>query len=306
LSAESIGWHDEQDQEERRRVRRAMSISIGVHVLLVAALVISPPVSFEPIPQTIAVELIAGPQIAAPVAPRAPVRRKASPPPPAPKPPTEAAKPEPPAPAPPKAKAPVQVLPENEPKPQKKVKQAPEKKTQEVAKAETEPAPEKQPEKAPAKEPAKEPSKKPADEELSYEDAMESLDDELGEDTTDDLLAPPPPRPGNRVMPTSGNAPESRAGVSLNAEDAAWGLAVRRKVGSNFVTPSNFRGRGLVTAIRLEITPAGELVGKPEVQRSSGDPYFDDFALLAVLKAAPLPEPPRPGQLFLLFSAEDY
>ena len=302
MSAESIGWHEGQDQEERRRARRAMSISIGIHVAVFAALVISPPVAFEPIPQTIAVELIAGPQIAAPVAPRAPVRRKAPPPPPAPKPPAEAAAPEPPAPAPPKPKAPVQVLPENEPQPRKKVKQEPEKKTQEVAKAETEPAPEKKVEKAPAKEPAK----KAADEELSYEDAMESLDEELGEDETEDLLAPPPPRPGDRVMPTSGNAPESRAGVSLNAEDAAWGLAVRRKVGSNFVMPSNFRGRGLVTAIRLEITTAGELIGDPEVQRSSGDPYFDDFALLAVEKAAPLPPPPRPGQLFLLFSAEDY
>ncbi len=301
MSAESIGWHDLQDQEDRRRARRAMGISIGIHVVLFAALVLSPPVAFEPIPQTIAVELIAGPQIAAPVAPRAPVRRKASPP-PAPKPPAESAAPEPPAPAPPKPKAPVQVLPENEPKPQQKVKQEPEKKTQEVAKAETKPAPEKKVEKAPAKEPAK----KAAEEELSYEDAMESLDEELGEDETEDLLAPPPPRPGERVMPTSGNAPESRAGVSLNAEDAAWGLAVRRKIGGNFVMPSNFRGRGLVTAIRLQITSAGELTGKPEAQRSSGDPYFDDFALLAVAKSAPLPEPPRPGQLFLLFSAEDY
>ncbi len=300
MSAESLGWHDEQEQEERRRVRRAMSISIGVHVVLAAALVISPPASFEPLPQTISVELIAGPQIAAPVAPRAPVRRKASPP-PAAKPASEPAPSEPAPPAPPKPKAPVEVLPENAPKPDKKVKQAPEKKTQEVAKAETPPAPEKKPAKEPPKTPAKE-----VDESLSYEDAMESLDDELGEDTTDDLLAPAPPRPGDRVMPTSGNSPESRAGVSLNAEDAAWGLAVRRKIGSNFVMPSNFRGRGLVTAIRLEITTSGTLVGEPEVQRSSGDPYFDDFALLAVVKAATLPPPPRPGQLFLLFSAEDY
>lgn len=302
MSAQSIGWHDEQDLSERRRVRRAMSVSIGVHVALFVALVISPPASFEPIPQAISVELIAGPQIAAPVAPRAPVRRQAPPPPPAPKPPAEQAAPEPPAPAPPKPKAPVQVLPENERKPDKQVKQPPEKKTQEIAKAQTEPAPQKKPpEKPQAKTPAKE-----VDRSLSYEDAMKSLDDELGEDTTDDLLAPAPPRPGTRTTPTSGNAPESRAGVSLNAEDAAWGLAVRRKVGSNFVMPSNFRGRGLVTAIRLEITTAGALIGEPTVQRSSGDPYFDDFALLAVVKAAPLPTPPRPGQLFLLFSAEDY
>ncbi len=302
MSAESIGWHDEQDQEERRRVRKAMYVSIGVHVVLFAALVISPPISFEPIPQTISVELIAGPQIAAPVAPRAPVRRKASPPPPAPKPPAEAAKPEPPAPAPPKAKAPVQVLPENEPKPQKKVEQAPEKKTQEVAKAKTEPAPEKQPEKAPAREPAK----KPVDEELSYEDAMESLDEELGEDETEDLLAPPPPRPGNRVMPTSGNAPESRAGASVNAEDAAWGLAMRRRIQSKWVALSQYQGRGLVTVMALEISPSGELVGEPEVVRTSGDPYFDDHAVQGVLMSTPLPVPPTSGRRILLFKSEDY
>ena len=301
MSAQSIGWHDGRDLSERRRVRRAMSISIGVHVALFVVLVISPPASFEPMPQTISVELIAGPQIAAPVAPRAPVRRQA-PPPPAPKPPAEQAAPEPPAPAPPKPKAPVQVLPENERKPDKQVKQAPEKKTQEIAKAQTEPAPQKKPpEKPQAKTPAKE-----VDRSLSYEDAMKSLDDELGEDTTDDLLAPPPPRPGTRTTPTSGNAPESRAGVSLNAEDAAWSLAAMRKIKSNYIIPSNFRGRGLVTAIQLDITAAGTLVGEPQIQRSSGDPYFDDFALLSVIKSVPLPEPPRPGRSFLLYSAEDY
>ncbi|MEZ4281847.1 MAG: cell envelope integrity protein TolA [Myxococcota bacterium] len=302
MSAQSIGWHDEQDDSERRRVRRAMSISIGVHVAFFLALVIAPPSSREPIPDVIAIELIGGPQIAAPVAPRAPVRRKAPPPPPAPKPPAEQAAPEPPAPAPPKPKAPVQVLPENERKPEKKVQQAPEKKTQEVAKAQTEPAPEKkQPEKPPAKKPVQE-----ADESLSYEDAMNSLDEELGEDTTDDLLAPPPPRPGTRTTPTSGNAPESQAGASVNAEDAAWGLAMRRRIQSKWVALSQYQGRGLVTVMALEITPTGDLVGEPEVVRTSGDPFFDDHAVQGVLMSRPLPVPPNPGRRILIFKSEDY
>jgi outer membrane biosynthesis protein TonB len=293
LSAESLGWHDEQDQEERRRVRNAMYVSIGVHVVIFAALVISPPVAFSPMPQSISVELIAGPEAAAPAQPRPAARKKASPP-PAPKPPVEEAAPEPPPePAPPTPKAPVQVLPENAPKPEKKVEQVPEKKKpKEVAKAEPKP-------KA-TKSPAKEPEKS-----LSLDDAMKSLEDELGEDETTDLLAPPPSRPSNRPVAESGGAAESRAGVSLNPEDTAWGLAMRRRIQSQWVTLSQYQGRGLVTVLALEITAAGELLGEPEVYRSSGDPYFDDHAVQGVLKSKPLPVPPRAGQFFLIFPSEE-
>ncbi len=291
MSAESLGWHDEQDQEERRRVRNALYVSFGVHVVLFAALVISPPVAFSPMPQSISVELIAGPEAAAPAQPQPAARKKATPPPPAPEPAVEEAAPEPPPePAPPIPKAPVQVLPENAPKPEKKVEQAPEKKPREVAKAEPKPT------KTPAKEP---------DKSLSYDDAMKSLDDELGEDETTDLLEAPPSRPSDRPVAESGGQAESRAGTSLNPEDAAWGLATRRRIQGNLVTPSNFRGRGLVTVLALEITTSGDLNGEPEVVRSSGDPFFDDFAVLAVVKSKPLPVPPRPGRLILIFPSEE-
>lgn len=298
MSAESIGWHDEQDEGERRRIRRSMSISIGVHVVLFAALVISPPISYEAMPQSIAVELIAGPQIAAPAAPRPAARPKASPPPPAPEPPAEEAAPEPPPePAPPMPKAPVQVLPENEPQPKKKVEQAPEKKPKEVAKAESKP-------KTPAKEPVKKTEKAP-EESLSLDDAMKSLNEELGEDETTDLLAPAPARPAQRPIAESGGAAESRAGTSLNPEDAAWGLATRRRIQSTTRIPSNYTGRGLVTVLALELTASGDVTGEPEVVRSSGDPYFDDFAVKGVLMAKPLPPPPRSGRLILIFPSEE-
>jgi len=298
LSAESIGWHDEQDEGERRRVRRAMSISIAVHVVLFAALVISPPVSFEPMPQSIAVELIAGPELAAPAAPRPAARRRAPPPPPAPEPPAEEAAPEPPpTPAPPMPKAPVQVLPENEPQPQKKVEQPPEKKPKEVAKAESKP-------KTPAKEPVKKAEQQP-EESLSLDDAMKSLNEELGEDETTDLLAPAPSRPADRPVAESGGAAESRAGASVNPQDAAWGLAMRRRIQSKWVTLSQYQGRGLVTVLALELTAAGELIGDPEVVRTSGDPFFDDHAVQGVLMAKPLPVPPRAGRLILIFPSEE-
>jgi TonB family protein len=295
LSARSVGWHAEHDLEERRRTRNAMSISIAIHASLFAALVISPPISYERMPQAISVELIAGPQTAAPAAPRAKGRpqSKPAPPPKAPEPPAEAA-PEPPSePAPPPPpKAPVAVLPENAPKPDQKVKQAPDKKKpQEVAKADTKPV----------KKPAEKPPKK--DESLSYDDAMKSLDDELGEDETEDLLEAAPARP-QRQTGTSG-ASESSSGVQLSPQDAAWMLATKRQIQMRWVTPSNFRNRGLATVLELELSASGEVLGEPRVVRASGDPYFDDNAVAAVLKSSPLPPPPRAGKTAFIFSSEE-
>lgn len=290
MSAESIGWHDEHDVDNRRRVRNAMYISFAVHACFFAALVISPPIAFAPLPQTISVELIAGPQIAAPAAPK--TRGRPKPPPPAPEPPTEQAAPEaPPEPAPPPPpKAPVAVLPENAPKPDQKVKQAPEKKPKEVAK----------PEARPAEKPVKKPDKS-----LSYEDAMKSLDDELGEDETEDLLEAAPQRPTTRVAAESSGQAESQAGVRLSPEDAAWVLATRRRIQSKWVTPPTFRNRGLVTGMELRLSASGDLIGEPVVTHPSKDPYFDDNAVRAVLSSSPLPPPPRAGTTSFFFSSEE-
>jgi len=292
LRAGSLGWQDEHDVEEKRRLRNALYTSLGVHVLLVAALVISPPTAFAPLPQTIAVELVAGPQIAPPAAPRAAGRPK--PPPPAPAPPKAEPAPEPPAPTPPPPKAPVQVLPENAPKPDKKVKQAPAEKPKELAKVE--PKPEK-----PAEKPVKQPETP-----QSYDDVMQSLEDELGEDTTDDLLAPAPSRPAQRTAAESSGHAQSQAGIRLSPEEAAWMAATRRQIQMKWVTPSSFRNRGLATVMQLELSASGEVIGQPEVVRSSGDPYYDDNAVAAVLKASPLPAPPRAGKTSFIFSSEEY
>lgn len=294
MRAGSIGWHDEQDGEERRRIRRAISISIGIHLALVVALVITPPASIAPMPDVIAIEMVAGPKLGAPAAPKAPSRPKRTPPPPAPEPPAPEAAPEPPP--PPIAKAPVQVLPENAPKPDKKVKQAPEKKSKEVAKAEAK--------EKPAEKPAKKPPKK-VEKNLSYEDAMKSLDEELGEDETDDLLAPAPSRPNVRTADESTGAAESQAGAKIDPELAAWYLETRRLIQSKWVTPSNFSGRGLQTVMELQLSASGALVGEPVVVRTSGDPYFDDNAVRAVLSVAPLPPTPKPGRTVFIFSAEE-
>jgi len=134
---------------------------------------------------------------------------------------------------------------------------------------------------------------------------MAALDDELGVDETADLLKAPsaPDEPE-----ASSGQPEttevSRAGAVVSPELAKWNLETQRRIQSRWVTPPNFRNRGLATSLELRLSAAGDVIGKPKVVRSSGDPFFDDNAVRAVMTAAPLPAPPKPGRRVFLFNAE--
>jgi len=269
LSVELIGWQDEDYFDHRRRLRNGVLVSLAFHGLIFAAFAIGPSRSVMPMANVIAIELVALPS--APSAPARPSRPSPAPPPEktvAPEPP-----PEPPPPAPPVVKAPVQVLPEESPGRIRKVK----------------------PEPKPA------PPRPRREKELSYEDAMA----ELGVDETADLLK----APSDPVEPeASSGGPEtsdvSRAGAVVSPELAAWNIATRRRIQSRWVTPSNFRNRGLATSLELRLSASGDVIGTPMVVRSSGDPFFDDNAVRAVLTAAPLPPPPKPGRRAFLFNAE--
>ena len=280
MSAETIGWYDEGLVDHRRRLRNSILLSLAFHGAIFAALAITPSRPRAPMPEVLQVELIAatpGPAPASRPTPK-PQPAKAAPPEPAPA--------EPPPPAPPVTKAPVQVLPEETPGRIQKAR--PEKTKQKVvAKAETRPRRRKK-EKA-----------------LSYEDAMAALDDELGVDETADLLQP---AATPDAFEASSNQPEevstSRPGITISPELAAWNRATQRLIQNNWVTPPGFRGRGLKTELELRLSASGELIGEPRVVRGSGDPYFDDNAVRAVKKVAPLPPPPEPGRRIFLFRSE--
>jgi TolA protein len=134
---------------------------------------------------------------------------------------------------------------------------------------------------------------------------MAALDNELGVDETADLLQAPP---GPSEPEDSGGQPEasdvSQTGAAVSPELAKWNLDVKRLIQGKWVTPSNFRNRGLATSLELQLSASGKLIGAPKVVRSSGDPYFDDNAISAVLKVDPLPPPPEPGRRIFLFNAE--
>ena len=261
MSLELIGWHDENDLDDRRRLRNAMLFSLALHGSIFAAFAVTPARSVAPMPQVLAIELVAAPPTAA----------RASRPKPAPAPAQT------PPPAPPVVKAPVQVLPEETPGRILKVKPKPE----------------------PA---IRRPRKEKV---LSYEEAMaDALDDE---DETADLLKAlrAPAAADSSGQPEASDASETkRTGAVVSPELLAWNRATQRRIQSKWVTPPSFRGRGLATSLELQLSASGVVIGTPKVVGTSGDPFFDDNAVRAVMTVAPLPPPPKAGRRIFLFRSE--
>jgi colicin import membrane protein len=280
LSAEVIGWQQVYLLDHRRRLRNGLLVSLAIHGLFLAMLAVSPSRSAPPFPDVLSVDLIAALPAARPApqsAPEAPPKPAPKPAPkaapePAPKPPPKAApKPPPPAP-PPIAKAPVQALPENAPTKIRKVE----------PKAKVDPR------------------RRPREKELSYADAMASLDDELGPVEDRNLLTPAPdPEPAE-----SSGSPQSKHGIVVSPEMLAWATATTRKIQNNWKGVASYEGRGLATRLELELSARGDVLGTPRVVRSSGDPFFDDNAVRAVMMVSPLPAPPRAGPTVFVFKSE--
>lgn len=255
-------WQAEHEGDHKRRFRQALFASGALHVLAVGALLIAPEPEPLFLPQTITVDLVA-----------------AAPAPPAPAPPPEAA-PEPPKPAP----APAPVAP---PKP--KVKILPKKPPAPAAK----PVPKAKPEPV---------VRRARPKEMSYDDALAKLRDDLGEAA--------PVAPTQEAPKVAAVAPQAASQGSkglVPPEVAAWILAVQRHVKSPSIykMPPQFRNQGLQTVLEIDVGPDGSVLGEPRRLQSSGNPYFDDNAARAVLRADPLPVPPKPGKHTFVFTSEE-
>ncbi len=288
MSADFVDWHDEHELDHRRRLRNAMLVSLAIHGVLMGAFAFSSAPHVAKMPEVISVELI-GPPLAASSAPKSSAApkspRAAAPKPaaPAPPPPPE---PEAPAPPPPTPKAPVQVLPEEAPS--------------KIAKVEPKPKPRPKPEPKP-------PPRRTPEKALSHEDALAALMDELGGDEVSDSLQKAPSKEEPAEPATSGGTPgegDRREGAKMDSDMARWMVATHRRIQDKWVTPPHLRGRGLATSLELRLSASGAVVGEPKVVGSSGDPNFDDNAVRGVLKAAPLPPPPRGGSVTFIFRSE--
>jgi TolA protein len=137
-------------------------------------------------------------------------------------------------------------------------------------------------------------------------DAMAALRNELGES----VPAPMEAESSGTDAATSelANAGESdgasRGGVQVSPEMMRWITLTRQHVRERWVNPPEFLGRGYVTELGVQLRADGTVVGRPEVRRSSGDPYADDNAVRAIMKASPLPAPPSAGLHVFLFVPE--
>ncbi|MCA9510351.1 MAG: TonB family protein, partial [Myxococcales bacterium] len=134
--------------------------------------------------------------------------------------------------------------------------------------------------------------------ELGYEDALAALRAEAGEaspseDAAEEALDAP-------ATATGGPSGPGR----VDPELAAWQLAVKRHIQKSWVVPTEFRGSGLRALLRVTVLGDGTVIGAPTVQRSSGDPRYDDNAVRAVGQASPLPPPPSAGDKTIWFSEE--
>jgi TonB family protein len=146
----------------------------------------------------------------------------------------------------------------------------------------------------------------PRPKEVDYEDAMAQLRNEMGESVPDprvvedvsdaDLLA--------TTRGATSDAATGTGGSTLDKDTARWVLETQRHVRDRWITPPEFLNRSLTTVVEVELTALGDVVGKPGVRRSSGDPFFDDNAVRAVMKSSPLPAPPRSGKWTFSFSEE--
>ena len=133
---------------------------------------------------------------------------------------------------------------------------------------------------------------------------MAAFNDELGVDETADLLVPAVSPDDASTAEASSPVQQSRSGITISPEQAAWNTKVLRLIQSTWVTPPKYRDSGLVTTLKLRVSASGALIGTPEVTRPSGDPFFDDNAVRALLKAAPLPPVTEPGPRLFIFRSE--
>jgi colicin import membrane protein len=155
--------------------------------------------------------------------------------------------------------------------------------------------------KAPKPKPKPEPEPdEPPVEQVEYDDLMEQLRADAGEEFQDEQ----PPAEDIEAPATGSGDPGGRGQVSL--EEATWNLAAVRHMRRIWVVPPDFQTSDLQIDVDVQLDAMGNIIGKIRVVRSSGNPYYDDSVLRAMLKASPLPAPPSAGMYSFEFTPKEF
>ncbi len=153
--------------------------------------------------------------------------------------------------------------------------------------------------KPPKPKPKPDPDEPPV-EQVEYEDLMEQLRAEGGEEFQNEQ----PPAEDIEAQTATPGVPGGSGQVSL--EEATWNLAASRHMRRIWVVPPDFQASDLQIDVEVQIDAAGNIVGKIRVVRSSRNPYYDDSVLRAMLKASPLPPPPGAGVYQFEFTPKEF
>jgi len=139
--------------------------------------------------------------------------------------------------------------------------------------------------------------RRPKPEALGYSDALAALRADLGEDES------PAPESHARAETTEDSEIQTlQSGHQVSPEIAAWMTATRSHLRRAWPVPAEYLNRPLMTEVRVNLSPDGTVLGTPLVVRSSGDPYWDDNTIRALVRASPLPRPPEAGEWPFVFT----
>ena len=122
--------------------------------------------------------------------------------------------------------------------------------------------------------------------------AQVDLEDLLIEERIQSGSLPGEPRPNAKpqVVPGAGGT-----GAPLTAEVAAWQQKVKAHVRRNWALNPGLRNKGLEARMRVELSASG-LVLDYEIERSSGNPWFDESVEHFLAETTSLPAPPDDGE----------
>ena len=145
------------------------------------------------------------------------------------------------------------------------------------------------------REPELAPDPKPVVQE-KYADVLAQLRAEAGE------VAPKPV-----VTATAKTAPQQSSGIGrpVAPEVAAWIRQTKANIKRNWHLLSGFRTQELQTHVLVNIGRGGKVRGEPKITRSSGNPWYDEGVVRAIIKSSPLPTPPEAGHWPFVFVPED-
>jgi TonB family protein len=101
-----------------------------------------------------------------------------------------------------------------------------------------------------------------------------------------------------RALPGSGGT-----GPAVSPEVAAWQARVRAHVRRNWALTPGLRSKGLRALVQVELTASG-LVLDYQIERSSGNPWFDDSVERFLEEAGSLPPPPESGDWPIEFTGD--